>query len=681
MAKQPLAEITYKSTNEKNDIFEDFKPKTGYQISDEDKKILTWVLNRYTKMKSFRTRIDVDWKIWETILESKFYPYSDWRTRVNVPVLRALVELFVSEATTRRIDKDITAIGVSDIEKAEIMKTIWDVDWNKSRRDEQMTEAEYKCAIFWTCAYFPWFELSHRVIEDPTGEIDENGKLLYDKKLMQEGKILLKTLDIRNVYFDDRTTHFDDDNDQVYVEYLTPEQFEAEKQNKEYSNLEFVGTKSKDDQVYFTWEDLWKENTGLIEKLHYFNKQNDRYIVIFNRQIVARNTPLPYAHKELPIVPRQYGYIPDSKYWRWLAEACMQFLDKINRLSEMLFDGIARSNNSIFAMGNWLTFDWNKFSFNNQIIKVNGQMNDANFREIKGIPPNQAAFTYLQDLLKEIAIYIGIDISQIIWQASDTAFETAIRTESWLKRVNVALLNRDYALQRVFSRHLSNLMQFFPLTSVQKICEVDTKGKIKQWKKSYRNITLENKKYIPDTWKLVEAPWKYDFEVKPEYIRGQYDIEVKTNFNSPTLKVLKQENMKNFLTWYQMYVSIMSQDPTGQIAKVLKPDDFIKELAYTYDIDVNSIWGFADSITKKKEELMSIVRKIAGAEEDQGALNSLWIWWGETQQPPQQEQSQWEWENGLPPMLPNVETKNLPNVRTPEMPWINNLNPATKMML
>jgi hypothetical protein len=50
--------------------------------------------------------------------------------------------------------------------------------------------------------------------------------------------------------------------------------------------------------------------------MHYWNKQADKYIVIYNRSIISRNTPIPYAHKELPIVPRQYGYIADSKYGR-----------------------------------------------------------------------------------------------------------------------------------------------------------------------------------------------------------------------------------------------------------------------------------------------------------------------------------------------------------------------------
>jgi hypothetical protein len=57
---------------------------------------------------------------------------------------------------------------------------------------------------------------------------------------MRQGRIILRTLDIRNVYFDDRTNSFDDDNDQIYIEYLTPEQFEAEKNNKNLKNTEYV---------------------------------------------------------------------------------------------------------------------------------------------------------------------------------------------------------------------------------------------------------------------------------------------------------------------------------------------------------------------------------------------------------------------------------------------------------
>ena len=58
---------------------------------------------------------------------------------------------------------------------------------------------------------------------------------------MRQGKIMLKTLDIRNVYFDDRVTSFDDSNDQIYIDYITPEQFRQEMNDPNLRNLDTVG--------------------------------------------------------------------------------------------------------------------------------------------------------------------------------------------------------------------------------------------------------------------------------------------------------------------------------------------------------------------------------------------------------------------------------------------------------
>lgn len=172
---------------------------------------------------------------------------------------------------------------------------------------------------------------------------------------MREGRIILETVDIRNVYFDDRASKFDDCVDEILIEYISSEQFRMEM--GEYENTEYVGTMAKDNLVFTNFEEAGKSNNDYVQKLHYWNKQSDSYIVLYNGKIIGRNDHIPYAHKELPIVPRQYGKVMNSIYGRGLAEACLQFLDKYNRLSEMIFDGIARSNNSMFAVGNGLTFE------------------------------------------------------------------------------------------------------------------------------------------------------------------------------------------------------------------------------------------------------------------------------------------------------------------------------------
>jgi len=665
----PTAKTTYESTKQEVKPFEQLIPTKTYNPSQEESDIIKGVLWRFNDMKSARSMISKDWMTWQTIIEAKYMPYADGRTRVKVPIFRSLQELFVAEASARKIQKEINPVGMSDVDKVEIMKEVWDYEWNKNRRDEQMTDAEYACSAWGTCAYFTGFEQSERVINDPS--VGDDLKISYTKKLMRKGRIILRTLDIRNVYFDDRSGDFDEHNDQIFIEWITPEQFRQEMNDPNLINQDTVGTTSKTEQDFWTMEDRGRLNTGLVEKLHYWNKQADKYVILYNRSIVGRNDPIPYAHKELPIVPRQYGKIMNSVYGRGLAEACFQFQEKYNKLSEMLFDGISRSNNSIFAMGNGLTFDGNKFSFNNQTIKFNGQLNDANFREIKGIAPNQAAFTYLQDLLREIAIFIGIDISQVVGQASSTAFETAQKVESGLKRVNVALINRDYSLAKVFPRHLANIMQFFPVTEAESIVEIDSKGKTTQWeKKGYPKILLDGKQFVKETGKLVERPWKFDFECDPEYIRGQFDIVISTNYNTPTLKSLKQESMKNFLNAYAQYSQISLADPN--IAKIIKPDDFIKELAFTYDIDISSIGGFEDSYAKQWDELMSKVNEMGGIQPQvpQGAGMP---------QPQPQWQPQSASSTGIP-LTPNIPW-NMPSVSTPPIPTINSFSSAQKSMM
>lgn len=236
------------------------------------------------------------------------------------------------------------------------------------------------------------------------------------------------------------------------------------------------------------------------------------------------------------------------------------------------------------------------------MLKFNGQLNDANFRELRGQQPNNSAFEQLKNLLEEIAIFVGIDISQIIGTPNGTAFETAQKLESSLKRVNVVLTNRDYAMSRVMKLHLANIMQFIPIAYAEEITETGTE--------SFNKILLDGKKYIPETGKIVDNPGKFEFECKPEYIRGQFDITIKTNFNQPTLRAMKQDEMNKFLNDFSLYSQVSMASP--DLAKIIKPDDFIKQLAYTYNIDINAIGGMQDSYGKQYDELMNKYRESQG---------------------------------------------------------------------
>jgi len=648
---------------------------TPYEATDKDKQLLGHVTNRFTQMASKRTQIDRNWQMYQMQFEAIYIPYSDWRSRSNVPLEWAIIELFVSEAVSRKSIPSFEAIGWTDIVREEVIKRVWDYDFKTNSREDQLYKAEYLTPMFGTSFYFNGFESSARVIRDPEFIW---GKIVWKKKLLTKNKILLEAVDIRNVYFDERVTDYEKANDCIYIEYITPEEFLALADNPDWGwnseAIRSVGTTVKSNQAYYTNEERGMNNTGLVEMMHYWNKQSDEYVVVANRQATVKETFIPYSHKELPITPRQYWYNPFSLYGRGLCEALLNFKSEINTLKEMIMDNVKRSNNSMFAIWGWLTFDWESFGFNNTTVKFEGQLNDANFRELRWTPPNTAIFDYLQELLREIAMFVWIDPAGIIWTASSTAFETAVKTESALKRVNVVLQNRDMALNHVFKKHLQNLQQFFPIKTAKGLLEIDEEtGKAITWQEDFPSIMLKDEKFVND--EFVQFDWKFPFEVKPEYIRGQIDVSVATNFNAPTLKQLKRQNLADFVKLVNEITTAIQMNPA--LWQTLKVEEFIKQAAFDYDVDLDSIGGFKDSLSNEKETLMKQIRAMTGVDTD-AELPEWWV------------PAEWEepagspWQAKTPWVLPNVgwdiSTWALPPVRTPITPDINNLWKATAMM-
>lgn len=111
---------------------------------------------------------------------------------------------------------------------------------------------------------------------------------------------------------------------------------------------------------------------------------------------------------------------------------------------------------------------------------------------------------------------------------------------------------------------------------------------------------------------FVKELGDFPFEVTPDMIRGQYDIEVTTNFNAPTVKTIRMARYKEFITNIGQIAEVMM---VPEIADKIKFSDLIDEMAFDMDIDIESIGGMQNSLKKQKEELMKKVQMIAGVPE------------------------------------------------------------------
>lgn len=109
----------------------------------------------------------------------------------------------------------------------------------------------------------------------------------------------------------------------------------------------------------------------------------------------------------------------------------------------------------------------------------------------------------MESIFKDIAIYSGIDVRNILGFPSQTAYQTAIQKESSLQRINVILDNRDVAYQRVADLHKDNLQMFFPLKIVRKLVPLKEDGETEEVEEGEEEVSAEYPKIPVSGGKIV----------------------------------------------------------------------------------------------------------------------------------------------------------------------------------
>ena len=569
--------------------------------SAEDTKLIDYVKRRADDMKRKKSKVSNRWGLWQKQFEALWVPYSDGRARVNVPLEYAMTEQFVSEAIARPTMVDIKATAPGDEDKAFALKMVRDHDWVSNDRAKEELKNEYKTAILGTSGLFVGYGLNRRVIQDPIA--NDDGSLSWRKAMLTDGKIEYQDIDMRFFFADDRVNDFDEAEDCVYRRFLTPEYVENLQNNPNFKNLKGLTAINRIDIPYRTYEDNF-QTAKIVEFMDYYNRQTDSIVTIANGERIVRNTPLPFAHKQLPFAVRQYSHNPLSIHGRGIPEVLCSFKSEINNFKEMLVDGLRRSNSSVFAMGGDLTFDSEQFGFNNSFVRFNGQL-AGNFQELRGQAPNSAAFAYLDQLYKDVAMFLGMDPQSLLSSSSSTATESAIKHESSLKRVNVVLRNRDVAFGRAYKLYLSNIQQFYPLKLAKRIVYGED-GEEQANDAAYPTVPLKDKAFNPETKSFYSKPGLSVFQVTPDAIRGEFGIEVKTNMNVPSLKQMEKQNMQEFVT----AAAAMSQAAqfVPQVQQNLGP--ILSRFAFLSGVELTQDSG-KEEARKKVDEMKNALQGMA----------------------------------------------------------------------
>ena len=208
------------------DILAKTEPKPTYVQDDHDKDVCRHVYDRFTDMRSKRSIIDRNWKLYQQQYESLFIPYSDGRSRSNVPIELAQIEGYASECIKRKSTVTVRENDAKYQYNAQIFEKVWDYDMSVNHRYDELWENETITATFGTSVMYTGHEIKTNVIHDFDG-CDSDGNITFTKKMQTIQNIIFRNIDIRYFFIDDRAHSTDDAEDCIYFEYIPRNMFES----------------------------------------------------------------------------------------------------------------------------------------------------------------------------------------------------------------------------------------------------------------------------------------------------------------------------------------------------------------------------------------------------------------------------------------------------------------------
>lgn len=596
--------------------FKDVKVENSLNQSDEDGKKAWYILDRFQRMVENRSIVDKDWGIYQKMLEAIYRPYEDERSSSTVPMAQALLELFIADCVKIPTEYKFRGETTKYITQAKALEYVWKYDYRKKNRKKEFRLDDYVAAAFGTSVMYVGFESYFKSQKD--FNVEDDLSIKFEEKSFKKENIVVKSVDIRNFYVDDSAIDgIETADDCIYVEQISYEKFMNFKKNPLYKNMDKVKPEeySLEYQPYTTKEQSVKSG-DFVKIIRYWNVERDMYCEVANG-ILVREHPMINTingEKALPFTIRNLGKKIFSVYWRWLCEGLMMFNSEINNLREMLMDAIRRSNTQVLAIGNGLQFNGREFSYDNEILSFDGNFAN-NFQQITGNPPNQAIFQYMEQLYRDIAIYVWIDVQNILGGNWQTAFQTEVQREASQKRVNVWLENRDLAYERFADLYKDALQTFFP-------------RKDANW--LYPEIEIEDEELVGEgeSRHFKKRKGNYIFEVTPEILRGDLYVDVYTNASAPTISAVERQLKLDFMNsvgamaqWYAV-----AKQSGIDIEKVLPLNDNLREMAAEYNLQPVE----KDDNEDVKQAKMELLQQLQAAQ--QAASGTGWYgpeMWGE----------------------------------------------------
>lgn len=396
------------------------------------------------------------------------------------------------------------------------------------------------------------FERKKRYISDiDVDSVDITGEFKFTKKLETSNNIFFRNVDPRYIWFDERADVMEEVVDCIKIEFIPYTVFQNLALDENYHNIEKVcpmySYKDTNRGNYSQLEPM-SESGDFVKVSKFWDEQADVYMEIANDCVIIRKHPIMNAMHRVPFSARALAKRSAGLSGIGLIETAAPFIASINEFREQMHEAVRRSNKETILIGPGLEFVGGEFAFNNELLAFDGQFN-GNYHQVQGTPPNQSLILILQEMYKEIAMFCGIDIRNVLGDPAQTAYQTAVQEQTKNSRVTNWITNAEEMFERGFKLYGDDLQMYYPRALALEVAKVDdeTNQPVVELKKQKKGVPFELKEEkIIKTGKgfvIQKSEGTQVFQIEPEHLRTDASIEVYTDLTSPTIPEVKKEQM------------------------------------------------------------------------------------------------------------------------------------------
>lgn len=566
-------------------VKEEPKIRLYYKPTDAEDRRIKFVYDRFLAMKMNPQRLDAakQWdegeKAWDQLVKED-EGLEEWQAKYYVPLTTAVVESILSDMTGQSPRPLILALSEEDKPRATVMKHAVEYSWDVADGDEELEGTLKDCLIYGDGFVQEYYWKDRRMIRNLKNvsqdkkkrtieEYDEVEKFDYDD-------VYMENVSPYELYFDETARTINrgpykarDAIRRMIMKLSDAKDFFSGDVWDPYNNIRFV--KPGKDTNYYSYfkppEDINKKDE--VEVLWYWSRRPDDALTIVINDVLIKDGPNPYKHKQLPFAKTEDVKRPHKFYHKGEPKLLESIQKEVNIIRRMITD---RNHLDIDKM--WLVNRNESYSEEDTITRPHGMIrvdDPANYKPVEyGDVPASVNLT-LQAIDVDAQKVTGVDLRPHAERTPITATDAAILKEQLVQRVSAKLRHLERGLLVDVGRmRVSNIIQFYSQPTLEKIVgeagqkeyddavsEAQAKGLLvdqngSQFRAVYRNIRIQGKTLQPDaSGNIQENPnQSYSFfEMTPDTFmpvaKGGYVVKFEAGSTIPVSKALQTQQTQD----------------------------------------------------------------------------------------------------------------------------------------